>query len=182
MTKTDLSDIYRGYIACLNKQDWPNLGKFIHEEVYYNGERVGFSGYRKMLEGDFRAIPDLYFDIHLLISEPPRVASRLRFDCTPKGILFGVHVNGKRVTFTEGVYCRAHHESSVHFERPGVQAAWALSEHSANEPIQTSDELVYIAGSRKCMRQNVRKGINLAQHAKNPRSTTKKKGPSTPKA
>ena len=26
MTKADLSDIYRDYIACLNKQDWPNLG------------------------------------------------------------------------------------------------------------------------------------------------------------
>jgi predicted ester cyclase len=104
MTKADLSDIYRDYIACLNKQDWPNLGQFVHEEVHYNGERIGLSGYREMLEGDFRAIPDLYFDIHLLISEPPRVASRLRFDCTPKGILFGLHVNGKRVSFTENVF------------------------------------------------------------------------------
>ena len=25
MTKADLSDNYRDYIACLNKQDWPNL-------------------------------------------------------------------------------------------------------------------------------------------------------------
>ena len=25
MRKADLSDIYRDYIACLNKQDWPNL-------------------------------------------------------------------------------------------------------------------------------------------------------------
>jgi predicted ester cyclase len=104
MTKADLSDIYRNYIACLNKQDWPNLGQFVHEEVHYNGERIGLSGYREMLEGDFRAIPDLYFDIHLLISEPPRVASRLRFDCTPKGILFGLLVNGKRVSFTENVF------------------------------------------------------------------------------
>ena len=77
MTNADLSVIYRDYIACLNKQDWPNLGQFVHEEVHYNGERIGLSGYREMLEGDFRAIPDLYFDIHLLICEPPRVASRL---------------------------------------------------------------------------------------------------------
>src|SRR5438132_12903575 len=104
VTTADLSDIYRAYIACLNKQDWPNLGQFVHEEIHYNGERIGLSGYREMLEGDFRAIPDLYFDIHLLISEPPRVASRLSFDCTPKGILFGLHVNGKRVSFTENVF------------------------------------------------------------------------------
>jgi predicted ester cyclase len=63
MTRADLSDIYRGYIACLNQQDWPNLGKFVHEHVHYNGERIGLPGYREMLEDDFRAIPDLYFDI-----------------------------------------------------------------------------------------------------------------------
>jgi predicted ester cyclase len=104
MTKAGLSDIYRGYIACLNKQDWANLGRFVHEEAHYNGERVGLSGYRKMLEGDFRAIPDLYFDIQLLISEPPLVASRLHFNCTPKGILFGLPVNGRKVSFSENVF------------------------------------------------------------------------------
>ena len=104
MTKADLCDIYRSYIACLNKQDWANLGQFVHEEVHYNGKRIGLSGYREMLEGDFRAIPDLYFHIHLLVSEPPYVASRLRFDCTPKGLLFGLHVNGRRVSFSENVF------------------------------------------------------------------------------
>jgi predicted ester cyclase len=83
MARAELSDIYRGYIVCLNKQDWPNLGRFVREDVCYNGNRVGLAGYGAMLEGDFRAIPDLYFDIQLLISEPPRIASRLRFDCTP---------------------------------------------------------------------------------------------------
>ena len=104
MTRADLSDVYRGYIACLNKQDWTDLGRFVHEDVHYNGELIGLSGYREMLEGDFRAIPDLYFDIQLLISEPPRVASRLRFDCTPKGLLFGLPVNGKKVQFAENVF------------------------------------------------------------------------------
>ena len=104
MTRTDLSVAYRGYIACLNKQDWTNLGTFVHEDVHYNGKRIGLSGYREMLEADFRAIPDLYFDIQLLISEPPRVASRLGFDCTPKGSLFGLPVNGKKVQFAENVF------------------------------------------------------------------------------
>ena len=85
MTKTDLSDIYRGYITCLNKQDWLKLEQFVHDEVVYNGQRIGITGYRAMLERDFYEIPDLYFDIHLLISDPPYIASRLRFDCTPKG-------------------------------------------------------------------------------------------------
>jgi predicted ester cyclase len=125
MTKADLSDIYRDYIACLNKQDWPNLGQFVHEEVHYNGERIGLSGYREMLEGDFRAIPDLYFDIHLLISEPPRVASRLSFDCTPKGILFGLHVNGKRVSFTENVF--------YEFRDERIEKVWSVIDKAAIE-------------------------------------------------
>ena len=104
MTKTELADAYRGYIACLNAQDWPNLGRFVGDEAHYNDKRVGLAGYREMLEGDFLAIPDLYFDIALLVCEPPFIASRLRFDCTPKGELFGLPVNGRRVAFTENVF------------------------------------------------------------------------------
>lgn len=125
MTKADLSDIYRGYITCLNKQDWANLGQFVHEEAHYNGERIGLSGYRAMLEGDFRAIPDLYFHIELLISEPPRVASRLRFDCTPKGILFGLPVNGRRVSFSENVF--------YEFRDERIWKVWSVIDKAAIE-------------------------------------------------
>ncbi len=125
MTKSDLSDIYRGYIACLNKQDWPNLGQFVGEDAHYNGERIGLSGYREMLEGDFRAIPDLYFDIRMLISEPPRIASRLCFDCTPKGMLFGLPVNGKKVTFTENVF--------YEFRENRIENVWSIIDKAAIE-------------------------------------------------
>lgn len=104
MDKHELGDIYRAYIDCLNRQDWQNLGRFVGDDVHYNGTRIGLSGYREMLEGDFRAIPDLFFDIDLLISDPPRIASRLRFDCTPVGVLFGLPVNGRKVQFTENVF------------------------------------------------------------------------------
>lgn len=104
MMSVNLSDIYRGYIDCLNHQDWPNLAKFVHDDAHYNGTYIGLSGYRDMLKGDFRAIPDLHFEINLLICEPPRVASRLDFDCTPKGMLFGMPVNGRRVRFSENVF------------------------------------------------------------------------------
>ena len=103
MSPAELSEIYRGYIECLNHQDWKGLGTFVGEAVVYNGARVGLAGYRAMLEGDFRAIPDLVFSIELLVSDPPRIASRLQFDCTPSGMLFGLPVNGRRVRFTENV-------------------------------------------------------------------------------
>lgn len=104
MTRDDLAERYRGYIACLNHQDWDSLGRFVGDEVRYNGEMIGLSGYRRMLEGDFDAIPDLRFNIELLISEPPRVAARLHFNCHPKGVLFGLPVHGKRVSFAENVF------------------------------------------------------------------------------
>jgi predicted ester cyclase len=104
MIKSDLSDVYCGYIACLNQQDWPKLEEFVHDEVYYNGQRIGLLGYREMLEKDFNEIPDLYFDIQLLISDPPYIASRLKFDCSPKGKFLGLQVDGKRVSFSENVF------------------------------------------------------------------------------
>ena len=61
------------------------LEQFVLDEVRYNDQLIGLSGYREMLERDFAAIPDLYFDIQLLISDPPRIASRrspaLRTSC-----------------------------------------------------------------------------------------------------
>jgi hypothetical protein len=65
--KTDLSDVYRDYIACLNKQDWPKLEQFVHDEVIHNGRRVGLSGYLGMLERDFDEIPDLFDPRRLII-------------------------------------------------------------------------------------------------------------------
>ena len=114
MIETELSDVYRDYIACLNKQDWAKLEQFVHEEVCRNGQRIGILGYREMLERDFYEIPDLYFDIQLLISEPPYIASRLVFDCTPKGTFLGLHVNGKRVSFTENVFYEFRGEKIAH--------------------------------------------------------------------
>ena len=123
--KADLSDVYRDYIACLNKQDWPKLGQFVHDEVIHNGQLVGLSGYLEMLERDFDEIPDLYFNVQLLISDPPYIASRLGFDCTPNGKFLGLHVNGKRVSFTENVFYQ--------FRREKIEQVWSVIDKAAIE-------------------------------------------------
>ena len=104
MTKSELSEVYRGYIACLNQQDWSNLARFVDDQVSRNGQEIRLVGYRAMLETDFSEIPDLHFNIELLITDPPYLASRLFFDCRPKGEFLGLPVRGKRVTFTENVF------------------------------------------------------------------------------
>jgi len=104
VTKAELADLYRAYIACLNAQDWPSLGRFVAEDARHNGRPLGLGGYRAMLENDFREIPDLHFNVALLIADPPSVAARLTFDCTPRGTFLGVPVNGRRVAFSENVF------------------------------------------------------------------------------
>jgi predicted ester cyclase len=123
--KTDLAGVYRDYIACLNRQDWPKLGQFVQDDVHYNGRPIGLSGYREMLERDFREIPDLHFNIHLLISDPPYIASRLGFDCTPKGKFLGLPVNGRRVSFTENVF--------YEFRGEKIDRVWSVIDKAAIE-------------------------------------------------
>lgn len=125
MTAANLCDVYRDYIACLNGQDWPKLEQFVHDEVRYNGRRIGILGYREMLERDFNEIPDLHFDIQLLISDPPHLASRLGFHCTPKGRFLGLHVNGKRVSFTENVFYA--------FRGGKIEQVWSIIDKAAIE-------------------------------------------------
>jgi predicted ester cyclase len=100
---TNLSSVYRGYIGCLNEQDWPRLGHFVQDQVIHNGLQIGLSGYRAMLQKDFDGIPALCFDIRLFVADPPYVASRLHFNCSPKQTFLGLKVNGKKISFTENM-------------------------------------------------------------------------------
>jgi predicted ester cyclase len=125
MIEPGLRRVYRDYIDCLNRQDWPKLEQFVDDDVGYNGRRIGLSGYRQMLEQDFRDIPDLHFDIRLLISDPPHVASRLAFDCTPKATFLGLPINGKKVCFTENVF--------YEFRGERIGQVWSVIDKAAIE-------------------------------------------------
>lgn len=125
MTPPELAKIYRDYIACLNRQDWHALGQFVHDDVTHNARRLGLAGYRAMLERDFHEIPDLRFNIEQLISEPPRIASRLKFDCAPVGSFLGLAVNGKRVSFCENVF--------YEFNDGKIRQVWSVIDKAAIE-------------------------------------------------
>ncbi len=125
MTKDDLAKIYRDYIACMNRQDWAGLGTFVADDARHNGRTFGLSGYRAMLEQDFSDIPDLRFNIEMLVSEPPRVAARLQFDCTPKGRFLGLPVNGRKVSFAENVF--------YEFRNGKIVKVWSVIDKAAIE-------------------------------------------------
>ncbi len=124
MTKP-VSSIYRSYITCLNKQDLANLGQFVRDDVHHNGREIGLAGYREMLENDFRTILDLRYTISLLIVDDPYVASRLDFDCTPKGEFLGLPVDGKKVSFSENVF--------YEFTDEKIRRVWSVIDKAAIE-------------------------------------------------
>jgi predicted ester cyclase len=125
MPQTALAELYRAYIACLNRQDWPNLHKFVADDARHNGRPFGLAGYRAMLERDFEAIPDLQFNVELLICDPPHIASRLRFDCRPKRLFLDLPVNGKRVNFAENVFYQ--------FRDERIAEVWSVIDKAAIE-------------------------------------------------
>ena|SRR5581483_5981055 len=125
MTEAELADLYRAYIACLNARDWADLGRFVAEHARHNGRPLGLAGYRAMLERDVAEIPDLRFDLDLLLSKPPMIAARLRFACTPKGAFLGLPVNGRRIGFTENVFYR--------FEAGKIIEVWSVIDKLAIE-------------------------------------------------
>ena len=118
MTRDETVEAYRAYIACLNRQDWPDLSRHVDARVAYNGATIGLDGYREMLVADFRAIPDLSFNIATLVCDPPMIAARLAFDCTPVGQLFDLPVNGTRVRFEENVFYA--------FEAGRIRRVWSI--------------------------------------------------------
>ena len=125
MTPSDLAELYRAYIDCLNARDWARLGRFVGDAVVHHPAGRGLATYRAMLERDVAEIPDLRFEIGLLVAEPPHVAARLLFDCTPKGRFLGLPVDGRRVAFAENVIYR--------FADGRIAEVWSLVDRAAIE-------------------------------------------------
>lgn len=120
-----LTALYRAYIACLNQQDWAELGRYVDDDVQHNGRTLGLSGYCDMLVGDFRTIPDLRFDIAMLVCEPPNVAVRLTFDCTPRDEFLGLRIDGRRISFAENVIYT--------FRDQKISSVWSIIDKAAIE-------------------------------------------------
>jgi predicted ester cyclase len=120
-----LSELYTDYLACLNTQEWDNLAQFVAPDVVHNGRPLGLAGYRRMLEENFRDIPDLQFVSELRVAEPPMLAARLAFDCTPVGDFLGLPIHGKRVAFAENVIYA--------FESGRIREVWSVIDKDAIE-------------------------------------------------
>jgi predicted ester cyclase len=101
-----LEDVYRAYIDALNGRRLDDLGRYVHDRLTYNGEEWTLDRYRSLLAEDVRTVPDLRYEIRLLVAGPDHVACRLWFDCTPRRPFLGIDTGGRRVAFTEHVFYR----------------------------------------------------------------------------
>jgi predicted ester cyclase len=106
LTEADKKTVYHRYIDCLNDRRIDELGEFVHEELAYNGEPMTRLDYQNLIIGNVEAIPDLYFNVHLLVVDGDQIACRLNFECTPQGEFLGLQPNGKSISFSEHVFYR----------------------------------------------------------------------------
>ena len=125
MPQHDLPDAYRRYIACLNDRALDQLDEFVHGQVEYNGSLIGLAGYRRARERDFLEIPDLRFNIQMLVAEGSVIAARLIFDCAPAGRFLDLDVNGRRVRFSENVF--------YEYEAGKIRRVWSVVDKAAIE-------------------------------------------------
>lgn len=125
MKQPDTKYQYRGYLECLNNQAWERLSDFVAVGARHNGRDLGLNGYREMLIGDRRAIPDLYYSLDLLLWDEPYLAARLLFTCSPSGRFLGLNVDGRTVSFSENVIYR--------YVNGLIQEVWSVVDKAAIE-------------------------------------------------
>ncbi|HEY2204177.1 MAG TPA: ester cyclase [Pseudonocardia sp.] len=114
---------YLAYLDVLNERRFGDLDEFVQDELTYNGEVLTRQRYADMIAADARAVPDLRFEVRLLVVRDDVVACRLWFDCTPSGALFGLAPTGRRISFAEHVFYR--------FRAGRIAQVWSLIDRDA---------------------------------------------------
>ncbi len=113
-----LETVYRDYIDALNDRRLDDLDRFVHDRLVYNGEEWTREKYRSLLADDVRMVPDLQYDVQLLVVGADHVACRIWFDCTPQHEFLGIDAGGRRVSFAEHVFYR--------FRENRIDEVWSL--------------------------------------------------------
>ncbi len=123
MNRLPLTEIYRGYLGCLNERRWDDLGEFVCDDAIHNKRPLGLDGYRATLESDTAAIPDLRFRADIVVEHDDVLAALLAFDCTPTRPFRGFEPTGAQISFTEHVFYR--------FRDSRIAEVWSLVDTEA---------------------------------------------------
>jgi SnoaL-like polyketide cyclase len=82
MGNADLEIHYRAYLDVLNERRLDDLVHFVQDELSYNGKTMTRRQYQELITADITAIPDLFYDAHIIVASGDQVACRIVFDCT----------------------------------------------------------------------------------------------------
>jgi predicted ester cyclase len=123
MPHASLEARYLAYLDALNDRRFGDLAEFVHDELTYNDDVLTRQQYADMIAADTMAVPDLRFDVRLLLTSDDVVACRLWFDCTPTGTFFGRAPTGRRIAFCEHVFYR--------FRAGRIAQVWSLIDRDA---------------------------------------------------
>jgi predicted ester cyclase len=96
---------YRGYLDCLNERRFDDLGRFVHDPVFHNDRQLRLVEFQDLLHRDAAEIPDLHYEIGLLVVAGDEVACRIDFECTPKSFR-GLPASDRKISFAEHVFYR----------------------------------------------------------------------------
>lgn len=102
----NLQQHYLDYITALNEQRIDDLVDFVAEDLTYNGRAISRVQYQQDRRSEFEKIPDLRFNVALLVAAGDLVACKLDFDCTPIARFQGFEPSGSRIQFTEHAFYR----------------------------------------------------------------------------
>ena len=125
MIATNLDAVYREYIGSLNARRLDDLDRFVHDTLIYNERPMTRRDYRNLIGDAMAAIPDLHFEIGLLVTHENMGASRLNFHCTPTGAFMGLSPYGKAVSFSENVFYR--------FREGKISQVWSVIDKASLE-------------------------------------------------
>jgi steroid delta-isomerase-like uncharacterized protein len=95
--------IYREFTEeVLNQKHVDRMGDFMRPDVVEHtpGWPSGLEGARQIVEGFFRAFPDLHITIEDIVAEDDKLVARLTGTGTHQGEFNGIPPTGKRVTAT----------------------------------------------------------------------------------
>lgn len=104
MDNKNIEAIYRNYIGQLNEGRVDDLSEFVNDRLTYNGRAMTRKEYEDERRRDKEQIPDLYFDVKILLVDKDQIACRIQFDCTPKSTFLGLEINGRKISFAENVF------------------------------------------------------------------------------
>lgn len=100
----DAERVYARYLEVLNGRRWDELAGVVHDELVHDGRTMTREQFADLLREDVATIPDLRYQVRLLLADGDRLAVRLWFDGTPVRPFRGVDTLGRRVAFAEHAF------------------------------------------------------------------------------